>query len=174
MRSFALSLVVANSLIAEGTQSNANPAGNLQKARGLQAALYHEVSGFRYLEIKYSEIKKEHPKLGFFRLGLPVLKVTDLELNLYPEKASYEKLREKIQGLAESKGTRFILGEPTVLRVISEKKTKIEIKAGRIKMNADGILKCYNGVSVKFGETTRETKFPNPWQQRNTHRSQFR
>ncbi len=135
-----------------------NPIGTLKKARGLQAALYHEASGFRYLEVKYSEIKKEHPKIGFFRLGLPVLKVKDLELNLYPEKASYEKLREKIQGLAESKGTRFILGDPTVLRIISEKKTKIEIKAGRTKISADGTLKCYNGVSVKFGKATRETK----------------
>jgi hypothetical protein len=132
-----------------------NPIGTLKKAKGLQAVLFNEESGFRYLEIHYSEVKTEHPKVGFFRLGLPILKVSDLELILYPDQAHFPTLRDKLRGLAKSKGMRFVLAEPADLRIVCANKPPLEIRAGRAKVSADGSLKCYAGVSITEGNATK-------------------
>ena len=132
-----------------------NPIGTLKKAKGLQVVLFNEESGFRYLEIHYSEVKTDHPKIGFFRLGLPILKISDLELILYPEQAEYPTLRDKLRGLAKSKAMRFVLAEPTELRIVRKNKPEVEISAGRVKVNADGSLKCYGGVSITEGNATK-------------------
>jgi len=132
-----------------------NPIGTLKKAKGLQAALYNQESGFRYLEIHYSEAKTEHPKVGFFRLGLPILKVSDLELILYPDQAHFPTLRDKLRGLAKSKAMRFVLAEPAELRIVRDNKPEIEIRAGRAKVGTDGSVKCYAGVSITEGNATK-------------------
>ena len=117
--------------------------------------LFNQESGFRYLEIHYSEVKTEHPKVGFFRLGLPILKVNDLELILYPDQADYPTLRDKLHGLAKSKGMRFVLAEPAELRIVRDNKPEIEIRAGRTKVGSDGSFKCYAGVSITEGNATK-------------------
>jgi hypothetical protein len=132
-----------------------NPIGTLKKAKGLQVVLFNEESGFRYLEIHYSEVKTEHPKIGFFRLGLPILKISELELILYPEQAEYPTLRDKLRGLAKSKAMRFVLAEPADLRIVRANKPPLEIRAGRAKVSADGSLKCYGGVSITEGNATK-------------------
>tara|TARA_B110000438_G_scaffold288624_1_gene322297 strand:+ start:447 stop:1025 length:579 start_codon:yes stop_codon:yes gene_type:complete len=149
MAGFAPALLLA-SLV--GSQ---NPIGALKKATGLQGVLFNDKSGFRYLEIRYSKVKTEHPKVGFFRLGLPILKISDLELILYPEQAEYPTLRDKLRGLAKSKAMRFVLAEPAELRIVRDKKLAIEIRAGRAKVGSDGSLKCYAGVSITEGNATK-------------------
>jgi hypothetical protein len=132
-----------------------NPIGTLKKATGLQGVLFNDKTGFRYLEIRYSKVKTEHPKVGFLRLGLPILKVSDLELILYPDQADYPTLRDKLHGLAKSKAMRFVLAEPAELRIIRDNKPEVEIHAGRAKVNADGTLKCYGGVTITEGNATK-------------------
>ena len=134
--------------------ASANPAV-LRDAKGLRATLFDEVSGHRYLELRYEEVKTEYPKIGFFRLGLPILKVKGLEVDLHADHADFGRLRDQLGGLARFKGIRFVLAEPARLRVFQKGKATSEIRASRAKMSADGSIRCYGGVTCLEGNATR-------------------
>ena len=50
---------------------------------------------------------------------------------------------------------RFVLAEPTELRIVRDNKPEIEIRAGRAKVGTDGSVKCYAGVSITEGNATK-------------------
>ena len=118
-----------------------NPANqiSLRKAKGVTVALYDENTGTRYAKIHYEKFSKRPSRIGFLKVGLPILTFHELSLHLDARHADARSLLSAIEKMANARSARYLHGENVAMTITQGKLGPIKLQAMKAKFCATGL-----------------------------------
>ena len=100
----------------------------------------------------YREASTEFPKVGFLKLGISFLKVTDLNIQIDMVNASAESLLAKWHALVSEQTIRYVTIEPISLTFFNGAEKPCNLSANKAKFTSSGELRLWDSVS--FSDAT--------------------
>ena len=112
---------------------------NLRQAKGVVVGLYNKDTGHRYAKIHYEEFSKESSRIGFLKVGLPILTFHELSLRLDARHANARCLLSAIEKTANSRSARYLFGENVTVMITDGKGDAIRLRARKARFCANGL-----------------------------------
>ena len=120
---------------------------SISELEGFESTLFSDHSGKPYITFHYREASTEFPKVGFLKLGISFLKVTDLNIQIDMVNASAESLLAKWHSLVSEKSIRYVTIEPISLSFFNGSDEPCNLSANKAKFTSSGELRLWDSVS---------------------------
>jgi len=120
---------------------------NLRQAKGVVVALYNEDSGVRYAKIQYEEFSKRPSRIGFLKVGLPILTFHDLSLHLEAKQANAKSILMAIEKTVNSRSARYLFGENVTMTITDGENALIKLQSPKANFHRTG-LRFSEGVEI--------------------------
>ncbi|MFP6899396.1 MAG: hypothetical protein VCA36_00545 [Opitutales bacterium] len=112
-------------------------------------ALYNESTGERYAKVHYEKFSKRPSRIGFLKIGLPILTFHELSLTLDASQANAKSLLSTIEKAANSHSARYLFGENVTVMITDGKRNPIRLRASKAKFHKEG-LRLFGGVELSL------------------------
>lgn len=112
---------------------------NLRRAKGIAIALYNEGSGTRYAKIHYEEFSKRPARIGFLKVGLPILTFHELSLHLDAKQANARSILSVIEQTVNSRSARYLFGENVSLTITNGDNEPIKLRSRKVNFHRTGL-----------------------------------
>ncbi len=122
---------------------------NLRQAKGVVVALYNEDSGVRYAKIQYEEFSKRPSRIGFLKVGLPILTFHELSLHLDAKQANAGSILSAIEKTVNSRSARYLFGESVTMTITDGESAPIKLRATKARFHTTG-LRFFGGVELSL------------------------
>jgi len=149
VRFFCLFLVLICPAAIFGLTPNFRSISELE---GFESTFFSDHSGQPYMTFHYKEASTEFPKVGFLKLGISFLKVTDLNIQIDMVNASAESLLAKWHSLVSEQTIRYVTMEPISLSFFNGAEKTCNLSANKAKFTSSGELRLWDSVS--FSDAT--------------------
>ena len=125
---------------------------SISELEGFESTFFSDHSGQPYMTFHYKEASTEFPKVGFLKLGISFLKVTDLNIQIDMVNASAESLLAKWHALVSEQTIRYVTIEPISLTFFNGAEKPCNLSANKAKFTSSGELRLWDTVS--FSDAT--------------------
>jgi len=125
---------------------------SISELEGFESTFFSDHSGQPYMTFHYKEASTEFPKVGFLKLGISFLKVTDLNIQIDMVNASAESLLAKWHSLVSEQTIRYVTMEPISLSFFNGAEKTCNLSANKAKFTSSGELRLWDSVS--FSDAT--------------------
>ncbi len=122
---------------------------NLRQAKGVVVALYNENTGNRYAKIQYEEFSRRPSRIGFLKVGLPILTFHELSLHLDAKQANAGSILSAIEKTVNSRSARYLFGENVTVTITDGKHDTIKMRATKARFHTTG-LRFFGGVELSL------------------------
>lgn len=134
-----LSTITFALLVAHAGATDLFDPVNLRQAQGVVVGLYNEDTGVRYAKIHYEKFSKKPTRIGFLKVGFPILTFHELSMHLVAKHANARSLLTAIEQTANARSSRYLFGENVTLAITDGKGDPIKVRARKAKFCPKGL-----------------------------------